>query len=652
MSARHLRTAAIVAVLLPLALQPHPASAQGAPARTITWNTYLGGSAADGSTSATDDAAYGILSHRDGEVYVAGSTNAPRFPGSLAAPRAGTSQDAFVTKYDVSGGVVWTRLFGGAGNDVARRVVFNHPNEQHMYVVGTTSSASIDTGVPVPTGHGHHGGKDAFLARLELNGTLSWFMYLGGTGDDEGHDVAMFPDEQVAYVVGTRAGEAFITKVDISSSGPTILWTTTFGSTGLDEALAVATTPPYHQLYVGGVVARKVSSSSVTMPTPLIDFGGGESDGFLTRMNPADGTLMWFEYLGGANIDDVRDILHQPFPGGITIIGNTLSTNFPPKDPRPGEEIYMLRVDDKGALLQQKRIGAGGERMDGHASADSKGNIYVGGRTTSTTLARKAFDTTLNPGAIQHDAFVAMVDWALTRLVWASYVGGPTDTTESVRGLAASPTGTLTFVGHSTADKELLQTGTGADLTANGGEDAFVFRLLVDTSGPVAGTVSGMIYPNSITASWSGFSDAETDVNFEVILRANGIEQANPIVYNLKEPSETTTYTFNITPKPGVDYRIELIARNLFDESVTVSTGPLPLAPPDTSNPGEEEPEPTNPGPGPGAGPGTDPGQGDDEAFSPLGWSCGSTGDGSLAGLVLLTALALLSTRRNRTWGR
>lgn len=644
MSALHLRTAAIAAVLLPLALavQPQPAHAQGTPGRTITWNTYLGGSAADGTPSPTNDQAYGILAHRGGDVFVSGSTNAPRFPGSTAAPRAGTSQDAFVTRFNVDGDVVWTRMLGGSADDVARRLVFNHPNEEHMYVVGTTASSSIDTGVTVPPGHGHHGGKDAFLARMELDGRLSWFMYLGGPGDDEGHDVAMFPDQKVAYVVGTLAGDAFITKVDISGSSPTILWSTTFGSAGLDEAYAVATTPPYHQVYVGGVVARKVSSSSVAMPEPLIDFGGGESDGFLTRIDPENGALMWFEYLGGTNIDDVRDILHQPSPGGLTIIGNTLSTNFPPKDPRAGEEIYMLRVDDKGTLKEQKRIGAGGERMEGHAAVDTLGNIYVGGRTTSTTLARKAFDAELNPGAIRQDGFVAMADAALTRLVWASYVGGPTDTTESVRGLVASPAGTLTFVGHSTADRELLQPGVGGyRLSANGGEDAFVFRLMVDTTGPVAGNVSGMVYPDSIQATWSGFGDAETDVNFYVTLLANGVVQGDEVlIFNLKEPTETTTHTFNITPVPGVDYRVEVRALNLFDQQVTVSSESLPSAPPGTGNPGEEDPEPVDPG--------TNPGQGDGELLPPLGWGCGSTGGGGLAGWALLTTLALLSLRRHR----
>src|SRR5687768_14790214 len=99
MTARILRTAAVVVGLVPLALVvlPLPASAQASP--TISWNTYLGGSAANGSFSATDDEPKGVITNREGETFVVGRTNAPRFPATPAPLASGGfgGYDAFVT---------------------------------------------------------------------------------------------------------------------------------------------------------------------------------------------------------------------------------------------------------------------------------------------------------------------------------------------------------------------------------------------------------------------------------------------------------------------------------------------------------------------------------------------------------------------------
>lgn len=524
MSARRiLRTAAVMAGLVPLALVvlPGRGGAQTSSTPSVTWNTYLGGTAADGGFG--DDWPEGVITNREGETFVVGRTNAASFPGDLPFPLAPGGYDAFVTKYSVDGRVAWTRVFGGSQDDVGLRLAFVPYTEEHLYVVGTTASSSINN--VTRTVGGLKGTTDAFLARLELDGKVSWFMYLDGAGRDEGRDVNVYVKDgnREVYVVGKRDDDVFVTQIDdLTASDPSTVWSTTFGSPGVDVAYAV-TTNDFQRVFVGGSVSEPVSSPP--LPTPLNSFGGGASDGFIAQLNPKSGAVNWFQYLGGNGLDDVRDLLYQPQAGGVTVIGNSLSTNFPPNLPRRGQEIFLVRVVGDNGDLQEKKllVGEGGEYMEGHAAADVPGNIYFGGSTTSLNLALDAFDPKLDPGTFQNDGFIAMVDPELTGFVWASYVGGPASASEAVMGVSAVPTGLLTFVGHSNAtDAGVLVVDSGYELLPKGGMDGFVFRMPVDpnarppdggTPGQDGGTTPGQ--DGGTTPGQDGGTSGPGDAGFD-----------------------------------------------------------------------------------------------------------------------------------------
>lgn len=475
----------LVALVLPL-----PASAQFGPTPEVQWNNYLGGLSATAEATSADDKPYGVLAHRLGATYVTGSTNAPLFPEGVTPPATNGGQDAFITGFDLNGEVEWSLLIGGEGEDVGRRMAFNPSDETQLYVVGTTSSPSIRNATRVLGSH--KGGKDAFLARVELNGQLSWFMYLGDAGDEEGLDVHVYegPNKSlVAYVVGSRDGEASIARVElpIISGDPVLTWSTHFGSPGLDATYAVAAFPqPSDQVYVGGIVRGPVSPSP-KVTRVLNEFGGGESDGFFAEVNPQDGQVKWLKYLGGDALDDVRDIVYQAQYSRFVVVGNTSSTRFPIEATRPGQELFLVRMDYDSAtntisaINERMRLGAGNESTEAQAGVDTSGNVYVGGKTTSRTLALSAFDPTPQFGdAPENDGFVAMVDAELTGRVWTSYVGGATPQPEAVTGLYVAPQGQLAMVGHSAASTERDLFPKEPNRRYSGGQDGFVFRLKVN----------------------------------------------------------------------------------------------------------------------------------------------------------------------------
>src|SRR5262245_46096882 len=92
---------------------------------TANSSSYLGGSSWEQARDIYHDAA--------GFTYIVGRTDSRNFPGALNAYAGGSSvpsdaassfggSDAYVTKIDPSGQVMWTRLLGGPNYDRAYAV--------------------------------------------------------------------------------------------------------------------------------------------------------------------------------------------------------------------------------------------------------------------------------------------------------------------------------------------------------------------------------------------------------------------------------------------------------------------------------------------------------------------------------------------------
>ena len=644
MSTRLLRGAALLAALVPLALTVVPAPARGQPWRpSVSWNTYLGGGGVvDGGTAGTSSSiedVNSVATNALGEVFVVGDT----YASSSVDP------DAFVTKFNADGGLAWTRVFGGTVDDYGNRVALTPSGT--VYVVGTTRSSSIRVVAPsetVTTTGSYSASGDAYLARLTRDGQVTAFVYLGASGEESGYGLAVDPsDERKVYVAGKTTSaelpgsdggrensfDAFVALVDFSRTSP-IVWSRyitpkgSLTSSWTDEAHALAIRGD--SLYVGGVVEAEVPG------IPRTTNYQGADDGFVARLSTS-GSFQWIAYLGGSSDEKVVDILPRA-DGGLVVVGNTNSTNFPTPG-SSGKGAFVLRMTDEGVPEGNPfRVGAGNVEVEkAAATLDSLGNIYLGGTTNaaSNLFTVNGFDSTLNSTT---DGFILMLDSKVEKILWSSYVGGSSSsTTEWVVGLSAGPGGQLTFGGRSSST-DVLRVDAGYDLTWNGEKDGVVFRLEVDPTDPVPGSVDAGASPQGrLTPSWEGFSDPQTDIiDYAWAVTSGGALDGGVLERDFQSVGTNTFVSsangFQMTEDKT--YFVTVRASNGVGRTATATSGGV-QGPPDA-------------GSGSGSGIGTDAGLEPVDPQSPLGWGCGSTGGSGLVGALGLVALAALMARRAR----
>jgi hypothetical protein len=317
---------------------------------TVAWTTFLGGS--------DFDEGRGIALTADG-VIVGGSTASANFPTAspIQVSRNGF-RDAFLTKLSLSGGIVWSTYYGGAGADDGNGVAADPAG--NAYLAGTSDA-------------------DAFVLKLNAAGTFGYATPLGGDQSESGNAIAVDAGGN-AYVAG-RAGDHFPTTVGpgygggndafAAKLGPTgaVTYATYLGGTTFDEAYGVAAG-------AGGtaVVTGTTQSGDFPAPLPL----HGLSDAFVARLS-ATGALAEAQFLGGSGTEN-GDAVAIDGAGHVVVAGRTDSGDFPAGNTKgAGLDAFVTQLGGTSLFL------GGSGRDEAHGVAlDPNGNAYAAGETDGT----------------------------------------------------------------------------------------------------------------------------------------------------------------------------------------------------------------------------------------------------------------------------
>jgi len=157
--------------------------------------TYLGG--------ATDDRGFAIAVDSAGSAYVTGRTDSTNFPTKnpfqAVLAQGSPLLDAFVTKFDSVGTLVYSTYLGGNAQDIGFGIAVDSIG--NAYVTGRTDSTDFPTERPIQASPGSGPGS-GFVTALNAGGTaLVYSTYLAGDGLVRGFGIALDSNKN-AYVTG------------------------------------------------------------------------------------------------------------------------------------------------------------------------------------------------------------------------------------------------------------------------------------------------------------------------------------------------------------------------------------------------------------------------------------------------------------------
>lgn len=371
----------------------------------IEWSAQIGTPESDQSGSVAVDGW--------GNVYISGLTR-----GSLGGPNAGSS-DAFLTKFNASGHVLWTRQVGTASTDPSRSVAVD--GEGNAYITGTTGGS---------LGGPNAGFRDAFLMKFDPSGNQVWSRQIGTTATDTSNAVAVDAWDNV-YISGVTDGslggpnagleDAYLVKLDASGNE---LWTRQIGTAEDDPSVSVAVDGAGNVFISGGTEG---------------DLGGpneGNHGAFLTMFD-ASGNELWTRQIGTTGSEGSNSVAVDG-AGNAFITGNTPGSLGGPS--AGSLDAYLTKFDTSGNQLWSRQIGTTADDQSQSVAVDGAGNAYISGLTSGDLGGA-------NAGSF--DAYLAKFD-PNGNLLWTQQFG--TADTDMSAALAVDSAGNVYSSGLTSGD--------------------------------------------------------------------------------------------------------------------------------------------------------------------------------------------------------
>jgi hypothetical protein len=277
---------------------------------------------------------------------------------------------------------------------------------------------------------------------LVIDPVLAYSTYLGGSGSDVGHGIAVdalgnayvagwtsssdFPTTSGAYQ--TACCGAFVSK--LNPAGSALIYSTYLSgiSPGVDSQVATLAVDASGDAYVTG----EASSGFPTTPGVFQTTCAGGC-AFVSKLNPTGSALVYSTYLGGSGYDEGHAITVDA-SGSAYVTGITRSSDFPTTPgafqvtPGGGWDAFVSKLNAAGsALIYSTYLGTSNEDYGNGITVDASGNAYVTGETYSSDFPTTpgSFQTTSGGGL--GDGFVTKLNAAGSALVYSTYLGGSGD---------------------------------------------------------------------------------------------------------------------------------------------------------------------------------------------------------------------------------
>jgi len=291
----------------------------------LQWTRQFGTPGADQTTG-------GTLRAHGNLVVVAGIVR-----GDLPGYTWAGNNDAFVRAYDRRGNFLWDLQFGTPQNEAVRSIAIGE--DRSIYISGQTLGQLTD--------QPNQGLADAYVARLNSDGTLAWLRQFGTPGTDEAIGIAV--SEDAVYVTGATGGtlpgnvsagdlDNFVARLTLEGD---VEWITQFG------------TPAFDALWKVGVVGSTIFVGGNTQG----EFSGqmllGGFDAVVAALD-SSGQVQWVRQFGGSG-NDLALGLDVDEEGAVAVgrVGGFLA----PGSLDPASDAFAQKYDAAGNVLWSTQFG-------------------------------------------------------------------------------------------------------------------------------------------------------------------------------------------------------------------------------------------------------------------------------------------------------
>ncbi|MDR1790851.1 MAG: hypothetical protein LBR20_04225 [Propionibacteriaceae bacterium] len=271
----------------------------------------------------------------------------------------------------------WVKTYGGSADDVFRDV--KATADGGFVAVGYSTSFDWDLGSP-------YGGKEAFIQKYSAAGAVQWTSKLGGTGDDAFEAVALLP-----------SGGYLAAGWSCSDDGDFL-----YGKSG------------------------------------ELSYNKGACDGVVAEY-AANGSLSWFENIGGSMNDYIYSIIVSA-TGGYAAVGSSESAAFLPSKNGTSDAFIYFSGDATYPSWKKNVGGTAADTFRGITQALDGGLVAVGNTADATLIP--------SVGNATGSAVIAKFTMDGTQ-AWLSRVGG--STADSLESVTAAPDGGVVAVGYSSS---------------------------------------------------------------------------------------------------------------------------------------------------------------------------------------------------------
>jgi hypothetical protein len=330
-------------------------------------------------------------------VIIAGHTLSP-----LTDTAYGGGFDTFVTKFDSTGKELFTRQAAPYAADSGLAITVD--SSDNIFISGVTSGA-------IDSSQTNAGGNDAFVTKIDSSGTLVYNKQFGGAGDDSANAVAVDNAGNV-FVAATVDGDAVVRKYADDDADDPPIWELNLGALGSDGDATGIALDANGDVYVTGY------TTNASLAGTIAQAHSGGTDAFVTRIvdSGTSAAVDFTSYIGASGTDRALGIAVNN--GAIYVTGET-DGSIGGETLSGQVDAFVAKLDNMGSLTYAHYIGGGFDHRGTAIAFDADGTSVLSrlGLPTGTVPIPTAATVAMQTSARVGQSFYVSVNGAAAKRI-------------------------------------------------------------------------------------------------------------------------------------------------------------------------------------------------------------------------------------------